>query len=73
MRLASDEWERMKSAESRECRNCHNFDAMQANKQSSMAQKNHTQAQEQGKTCIDCHKGIAHLLPKEYVDPNAEE
>ena len=19
-----------------------------------------------GKTCIDCHKGIAHLLPKEF-------
>ena len=23
-------------------------------------------AQKEGKTCIDCHKGIAHLLPKEY-------
>jgi cytochrome c-type protein NapC len=26
------------------------------------------QAQKEGKTCIDCHKGIAHLLPKEYVE-----
>jgi cytochrome c-type protein NapC len=73
MRLATDEWERMKSAESRECRNCHAFDAMAEAKQSSMAQKNHTEAQKSGKTCIDCHKGIAHLLPKEYVDPNQEE
>jgi nitrate/TMAO reductase-like tetraheme cytochrome c subunit len=24
-------------------------------------------AQQEGKTCIDCHKGIAHLLPKEYT------
>jgi cytochrome c-type protein NapC len=23
-------------------------------------------ARKEGKTCIDCHKGIAHLLPKEY-------
>jgi nitrate/TMAO reductase-like tetraheme cytochrome c subunit len=22
--------------------------------------------QKEGKTCIDCHKGIAHLLPKEF-------
>jgi nitrate/TMAO reductase-like tetraheme cytochrome c subunit len=27
-------------------------------------------AKEEGKTCIDCHKGIAHHLPKEYVDPD---
>jgi nitrate/TMAO reductase-like tetraheme cytochrome c subunit len=27
-------------------------------------------AKEEGKTCIDCHKGIAHRLPKEYVDPD---
>ena len=30
----------------------------------------HGQAQKEGKTCIDCHKGIAHLLPKEYVEPD---
>jgi nitrate/TMAO reductase-like tetraheme cytochrome c subunit len=23
-------------------------------------------AKNEGKTCIDCHKGIAHLLPREY-------
>jgi nitrate/TMAO reductase-like tetraheme cytochrome c subunit len=26
-------------------------------------------AKEIGKTCIDCHKGIAHQLPKEYEEP----
>ncbi|NBX90410.1 MAG: Denitrification system component NirT, partial [Betaproteobacteria bacterium] len=26
-------------------------------------------AKEEGKTCIDCHKGIAHQLPKEYEEP----
>jgi len=73
MRLATDEWERMKTSQSRECRNCHSFEGMEARKQSSLAQKNHTQAQAEGKTCIDCHKGIAHLLPKEYRDPSQEE
>jgi cytochrome c-type protein NapC len=70
MELATHEWARMKASGSRECRNCHNFDAMEAKKQKPKAQKMHAQAKAEGKTCIDCHKGIAHLLPKEYVDPD---
>ncbi len=66
MRLATDEWARMEKAGSRECLNCHSFDAMLAAKQKPLAQKNHLLARDTGKTCIDCHKGIAHLLPKEY-------
>jgi cytochrome c-type protein NapC len=73
MQLATHEWERMKATGSQECRNCHNFTTMNPDKQSSMARKNHAEAQKDGKTCIDCHKGIAHLLPKEYRDPNEEE
>jgi cytochrome c-type protein NapC len=73
MRLATEEWARMEANGSRECRNCHSFAAMKASKQSSMAQKNHAEAQKTGKTCIDCHKGIAHLLPAEYHDPNEDE
>jgi nitrate/TMAO reductase-like tetraheme cytochrome c subunit len=26
-------------------------------------------AKAEGKSCIDCHKGIAHKLPKEYEEP----
>ncbi|OIQ88729.1 denitrification system component NirT [mine drainage metagenome] len=70
MAMATKEWARMKSVGSRECRNCHDFDAMDAKKQKPKAQKMHAQAKQEGKTCIDCHKGIAHLLPKEYVDPD---
>lgn len=70
MRLATHEWARMKASGSRECRNCHDFDNMEAKKQKPKAQKMHAQAKLEGKTCIDCHKGIAHLLPKEYVDPD---
>ena len=71
--LATHEWDRMKASGSRECRNCHDFQAMIVAKQKPMAQKKHAEAMEQGKTCIDCHKGIAHLLPKEYQDPDEEE
>ena len=68
MELATNEWNQMKASDSRECRNCHNFDAMNPDKQRPKAQKMHAQAQKDGKTCIDCHKGIAHLLPKEYKE-----
>ena len=70
MEMAPKEWNRMKSVGSRECRNCHDFDNMDAKKQKPKAQKMHAQAKLEGKTCIDCHKGIAHLLPKEYIDPD---
>lgn len=69
MELATNEWERMKASGSRECRNCHSFDGMNAQKQGPRAQKNHAKAKAQGKTCIDCHKGIAHLLPEDYIEP----
>ena len=29
-------------------------------------------AKGEGKTCIDCHKGIAHLLPRDYEEPEGE-
>ena len=66
MKLAQNEWDNMKATDSRECRNCHSWDAMMASKQRPSAQSDHARAQKDGKTCIDCHKGVAHLLPKEY-------
>jgi cytochrome c-type protein NapC len=66
MQLAQNEWNNMKATDSRECRNCHSFQAMMASKQRPAAQRDHARAQREGLTCIDCHKGIAHLLPKEY-------
>ena len=72
MTLATHEWERMKDSGSRECRNCHNFDAMSPEKQKATPYKKHMAAKAEGKTCIDCHKGIAHQLPKEYKDPDED-
>jgi len=62
--LAAHEWERMKASDSRECRNCHSFEAMNADKQDARARTMHANAQKAGDTCIDCHKGIAHHMPK---------
>ncbi len=66
--MAQREWAQMKASGSRECRNCHAWDAMDSGKQKPRAKTKHAQAQKEGKTCIDCHKGIAHLLPKEYEE-----
>ena len=70
--LATHEWARMKESNSRECRNCHSFDAMSSELQKQTPYRKHMKAREEGKTCIDCHKGIAHQLPKEYEDPENE-
>ncbi|MFQ3229702.1 cytochrome c3 family protein [Reinekea sp.] len=62
--LAEHEWARFKANDSLECRNCHDFDAMDFTAQSQRAADQHSTALASGeKTCIDCHKGIAHHLP----------
>lgn len=64
LRLAQHEWERLKTNNSLECRNCHNYDSMDFTRQSPRAQAMHSKYLEsKEKTCIDCHKGIAHRLP----------
>ncbi|HJW03037.1 MAG TPA: NapC/NirT family cytochrome c [Azospira sp.] len=68
LELARHEWARMKAADSRECRNCHSFSSMNTEKQKTRAQKMHDIAQRDNKTCIDCHKGIAHHKPEGMTD-----
>lgn len=66
MEMAKREWARMKESDSIGCRNCHSFESMDIEAQAKGARNQHTQAsmKESGKTCIDCHKGIAHKLPR---------
>lgn len=61
--LAKRVWNTMKSTDSRECRNCHDFSSMNPEHQKPRARKQHMNAMESGNTCIDCHKGIAHHKP----------
>jgi len=58
--MAKRVWNTMKKTDSRECRNCHNFESMNPEFQSPRARNQHLNAFETGQTCIDCHKGIAH-------------
>jgi cytochrome c-type protein NapC len=67
--MATRVWAKMKSTDSRECRNCHRFDQMDLAEQTRSARAQHGRADDEGKTCIDCHRGLAH---KEPDDPSLE-
>jgi cytochrome c-type protein NapC len=62
-RLAQNVWASMKATDSRECRNCHSVEAMDPHKQTPASQAMFP-AMKAGATCIDCHRGVAHKLPK---------
>lgn len=64
LELAQHEWARLKANDSLECRNCHSEEYMDFSVQSPRASVAHeTYLASGAKTCIDCHKGIAHELP----------
>ncbi len=69
LELATHVWDSMKATDSRECRNCHSFDAMDFEHQRARSREkmepvaNGTDLSG-GSTCIDCHKGIAHTMPR---------
>ncbi len=65
--LAKRVWNTMKTTDSRECRNCHNFESMNPKYQRPRARKQHLNAFETGQTCIDCHKGIAHKAVRDLL------
>ncbi|MFC3550875.1 cytochrome c3 family protein [Lysobacter cavernae] len=62
--LAQHEWARLKANDSLECRNCHDYDSMDLTRQSPRSAQIHQRwLGSREKTCIDCHKGVAHHLP----------
>lgn len=71
--MATRVWEKMKATNSRECRSCHDFRAMDLTEQDRSARSKHGNAEDKGQTCIDCHKGIAHEEPDEPEDAEDEE
>ncbi len=69
LELATHVWDSMKKTDSRECRNCHSFEAMNFEHQRARSREKMQPVAlgtdlSGGSTCIDCHKGIAHKLPK---------
>jgi cytochrome c-type protein NapC len=67
--MAKRVWQRMKDRDSKECRNCHDFKYMDPEKQKDRSVVKHEGAVEDGKTCIDCHKGIAHKAVHTNLSP----
>ncbi len=75
LEMAMREWKRMQDTDSRECRNCHNFGSMDLDKQDTRSADRHDphvwevlDGEDPSKTCIDCHKGIAHSLPENWEE-----
>ena len=70
LQLAESVWATMKETDSRECHNCHSYEYMDFHKQQRRSSEKMQRAikKQSGETCIDCHKGIAHKLPKGYDD-----
>ena len=69
--LAERVWASMKENDSRPCRNCHSVESMDPHKQQPASQVMML-AVKSGATCIDCHRGIAHHLPKQQAATHQE-
>jgi cytochrome c-type protein NapC len=67
--LARRVCESLEASDSHECRNCHDFSSMKVAGQARFAARRHAEAAAEGKTCIDCHKGISHRLPEPPKPP----
>ncbi len=63
LELARHVWQSMSSSNSRECRNCHEFDSMSAEQQIPKTYLMHGLAEKWETTCIECHQGVVHSLP----------
>lgn len=63
--LAERVWARMRANDSQSCRTCHSYEAMVLESQGRSASRRHSPEyrEKTGRTCIDCHEGIAHKLP----------
>jgi len=64
LRMAERVWANMKTHDSRECRSCHKQDSIVFEEFASHSDAMEMeQGLEEGDTCIDCHKGLAHPMP----------
>jgi cytochrome c-type protein NapC len=65
LELAQSVWKQLKANDSAECRSCHTPAVMAFAQQPPDAASAHQSLPTSGKTCIDCHHGVAHTLPPE--------
>ena len=71
MKMATRVWTEMNETDSRECRDCHKTDLWDLEAQTEDVRDFHRSALSKGKTCINCHKGVAHKLPEGIVPDQA--
>ncbi|MFH0258376.1 NapC/NirT family cytochrome c [Vibrio rumoiensis] len=71
LEMAQTVWDQLKANDSATCRSCHSFNAMELYDQPKGAREMHIAAQKDGQTCIDCHKGVAHMAPQMKLDTSA--
>lgn len=72
LEMARYVWASMEATDSRECRNCHDYESMDYFEQGRRGVDAHIEGFDEGKTCIECHRGVAHSLPALYEeDPSA--
>jgi nitrate/TMAO reductase-like tetraheme cytochrome c subunit len=62
--MAQSVWRQFKGNDSKFCRGCHDIAAMDLEAQNRTTARRHSQAEEKGETCIDCHYGIVHVEPE---------
>ncbi|MGB0127898.1 MAG: NapC/NirT family cytochrome c [Rhodocyclaceae bacterium] len=65
LRLARSVWEEYRDNDSAHCRQCHVFSNEVIAKQKPTAQPAHQKLERPDATCIDCHRGVAHVAPLE--------
>ena len=70
LQMAVAVWDTMKANDSQECRDCHKNVWTDTSAEFGGAARHHEAALKAGNmTCIDCHQGVAHTLPKEFARP----
>ncbi len=63
--MAEAVWAQFKANDSQFCRNCHDPAAMDPEQQRPMIARIHAGLKPGGKTCVDCHRGLVHALPRQ--------
>jgi len=66
LKMAKRVWDKMDANQSKECRSCHDFESMIVEDHGRRARRKHKEAIQEGGHCIQCHKGVAHEIPKGY-------
>jgi nitrate/TMAO reductase-like tetraheme cytochrome c subunit len=68
LKMAKSVWDTMAANNSATCRKCHSYETMDWSKMSANAVAQMKPAAAKDQSCINCHKGIAHQLPKAKSD-----